>query len=286
MSAPVPPPPYPPAGPTGATAYGPPPAPAVPVRRPPTPWWAVVLAVLGVAVVVGLVGAGTTALVVQAGTREVTEQVDEQGVRTLRIVGVTGGANLVADPDADPGTITGQSRVTSTWQDAELTVSRDGDELLLQASCPDPRWPRRCDIGYDLRVDPDIDVVVDIVTGGLRAQGLAGDVDASVSAGGVLLEDMTSQRVEVDVTTGGAALGFSEAPRDVRVTTTTGGIGIGLPDDGDPWAVRTSVTVGGATVDVPTDDAAPRSIEASTTVGGIEIGPVDRVRLDDAGHSS
>lgn len=284
MSAPTPPPPYPPYQPPARPPVDVRPAPPVPSERPPTPWWAAVLAVLGVGLVLSLLVAGVSALLVESATREVSEQVDQDGVRTLRIVGVTGGANLVADPDAEPGTVTGRARVTSTWQDAELSTTRDGDELLLQASCPDAGWPRRCEIGYDLQVDPDVDVVVDIVTGGLRVQGLAGDVQASVSAGGVLLEDLTSRAVEVDVTTGGAAMSFAEAPDDVRVSTTTGGIGIGLPDDGEPWAVRTSVSVGGATVDVPTDDDATRSIEASTTVGGIQIGPADQGQWDETHH--
>ncbi|MFC3690414.1 hypothetical protein [Aquipuribacter hungaricus] len=255
----------PPQQPGGATAVAPPPG-----SRPPVPWWAGVLAVLGVLTVLGVVGAAVAGLVVEASTRDVTERVDETGVRTLRIEGVTGGVNLETE-DAPAGTVRGSTEVTTAFQEAELTTVRDGDELVLRATCPDTGWPRRCDVGYDLVVDPDLDVVVDIVTGGLRGSGLAGDVDVSVTAGGVLLEDTRSQDVGVDVTTGGIALSFVEPPREVRLTATTGGIDVGVPDDGTAYDMRTSVTVGEVGVSLPDDDDAERSISASTTVGGISI---------------
>ena len=257
--------------------YGPPPAPHPTGERPPTPWWAAVLAVLGVVVVVGLVATALTALVLEAATRTDEVAIQEQGVAEVRITGVTGGANIETDEDAD-GDVTGTARATTSWQEAEVTVERRGDVLLLDARCPDEGWPRRCEIGYDLVVDPDTDVVVDIVTGGLRADGLAGDVDVSVTAGGVLLTSLTSGTVVADVTTGGVVLSFDAPPDEVRVNAATGGIGIDVPDDGTAYDVRTSVSVGNASVGVPTEDGAARSIEASTRVGGIEIdaGPSSR----------
>lgn len=266
-------PPYGPPPRGGSTAYAPGPPP-VPTERPRVPWWAGVLAVLGVLTVLTVVLVAVGAVVVQAATRTVTEEVDEQGVRTLRIVGVTGGASISTDPDAD-GAVSGRARMTTSWQDAELTTTRDGDEMTLRVECPSQGWPRRCEVGYDLVVDPDVDLVVDIVTGGLEADGLAGDVTADVTAGGVIMRGLTSDRVEVDVTTGGVALEFEEAPDEVVATTTTGGVAIGLPEDGNPYAVETSVSVGGAEVTVPTDPSSPRSVTASTTVGGIDISPAD-----------
>ncbi len=262
--------PQPPVAPQGPdTPYGLRGAPT-PYARPPLPWWAAVLAVLGVLTVVGAVSAVVGALVVESATRTAQAAVEETGVQTLRIEGVTGGVKLQTD-GARPGTVSGTSRVTTSWQEAQVETVREGDELLLRVSCPDQGWPRRCEVGYDLLVDPDVDVVVDIVTGGLRANGLAGDVDVSVTAGGVLLEDTSSQDVRVDVTTGGVALGFVEPPGQVEVAATTGGVDIGVPEDGTSYDVRTSVTVGDAGVAVPRDDDAPRSIVASTTVGGISI---------------
>lgn len=273
----------PPQGPggSGASAATPPGPPGPPPARPPLPWWAAVLAVLGVLVVLSVVAAVVSGVVVQAATRTSSEQVDETGVRTLRIEGVTGGVSLETD-EAAAGTVSGVSRTTTSWQDAQVETVRDGDELLLRATCPDQGWPRRCEVAYDLQVDPDVDVVVDIVTGGMYGRGLQGDVDVSVSAGGVLLEETRSQQVRIDVTTGGVAMGFAEPPREVEVAATTGGVDIGVPSDGTAYAVRTSVTVGDDGVSVPVDDDAARSIVASTTVGGISIhtdvepGPADR----------
>ena len=253
--------------------------PLPPSQRPPVPWWASVLAVLGVLLVVGVLASVVAALVVQSATRTVREPVEETGVRTLRIEGVTGGVQLRTD-DAAAGTVSGSTRVTTSWQEAEVETVRDGDELVLRATCPEQGWPRRCEVAYDLQVDPDVDVVVDIVTGGLQARGLAGDVDVSVTAGGVLLEELTSQVVQVDVTTGGVAMDFAAPPREVGARATTGGIDIDLPSDGTAYAVRTSVSVGDAGVSVPVDDDANRSVVASTTVGGISIHTGDQAGWD------
>ena len=264
---------------SGLTAPGLMPPVPPPAQRPPVPWWAALLSVLGVLVVLGVLSTAVAAVVVESATRTVRVPVEETGVRTLRIEGVTGGVRLRTD-DAVAGTVSGTTRVTTSWQEAEVEAVRDGDELVLRATCPDQGWPRRCEVGHDLLVDPDVDVVVDIVTGGLQAQGLAGDVDVSVTAGGVLLEDLTSQVVRVDVTTGGVVMGFAVPPREVGVTATTGGIDIGLPADGAAYAVRTSVSVGDAGVSVPVDDDAGRSITASTTVGGIGIHTGDQAGQD------
>jgi hypothetical protein len=238
--------------------------------------------VLGVLVVAGAVAAVVGALVVEAATRSTSEAVDETGVRTLRIEGVTGGVSLETD-GAAAGTVVGTTRVTTSWQEADVDIVRDGDELLLRATCPDQGWPRRCEVGHDLLVDPDVEVVVDIVTGGLQATGLRGDVDVSVTAGGVLLQETTSQRVRVDVTTGGVGLEFLEPPREVEVAATTGGVDIGVPSDGTSYAVRTSVSVGDHRVTVPVDDDASRSIVASTTVGGISVHTDDQPGWDEQG---
>jgi hypothetical protein len=256
----------------GPPAYGPPPRPSVPVDRPPLPWWAGVLAVLGVTTVVLAVVAAVGITVLTAATRTTSLAVAEDGVREIRIVGVTGGANITTDEGAD-GAVSGTARVTTSWQDADVDVTREGDVLLLEADCPEQAWPRRCEVGYDLVVDPDTDVTVDIVTGGLRAAGIDGDVRASITAGGVLLTDSRSQDVEATVTTGGIGLEFLEPPRRVTATATTGGISVTLPDDGTAYDVRTAVSVGDAGVHVPTDSSARRSIEATTTVGGIDIHP-------------
>lgn len=250
-----------------------------PASRPPVPWWAAVLAVVGVLLVVAVVAAVVGVLVVQSATRTVRVPVAETGVRTLRIEGVTGGVDLSTD-GAAAGAVSGSTRVTTSWQDADVELVRDGDELVLRATCPDQGWPRRCEVGHDLLVDPDVDVVVDIVTGGLHGTGLAGDVDVSVTAGGVMLEETASQDVRVDVTTGGVALDFRSPPREVEVTATTGGIDIVVPADGTVYAVRTSVSVGDDGVAVPVDDDADRSLVASTTVGGISIRTADQPGFD------
>ncbi|MGJ7441931.1 hypothetical protein [Aquipuribacter sp. MA13-6] len=265
--------------------YGPPPGgygpvpdppPPVPTERPRTPWWAGLLAVLGVLAVVATLVGVTSALVYAAATRTSEVAVAETGVRELRLTGVAGGASVTTRTSSD-GEVMGTARLTTSWDEADVTVERQGDVLLLEADCDQQAWPRRCEVAFDLVVDPSTDVVVDMVTGGFEADGLSGDVAVDMVTGGVMLTAAASQQVDVQVTTGGVALDFAVAPRQVEVSTVTGGIAIGLPVDGQAYAVSTDVSVGGSDVSVPTDPSSSRSIEASTTVGGIEVrnGPVD-----------
>ncbi len=251
------------------------PPPPVPTERPRTPWWARLLAVLGVVAVVLTLVAVTSALVYAAATRTSEVAVDETGVRELRLTGVAGGASVTTRTAAD-GEVSGTARLTTSWDEADVTVERQGDVLLLEADCDQQAWPRRCDVDFDLVVDPGTDVVVDMVTGGFEADGLSGDVVVDMVTGGVMLTSVASPQVDVEVTTGGVALDFVTAPRQVQVSTVTGGIAIGLPLDGEAYAISTDVSVGDSNVSVPTDPSASRSIEASTTVGGIEVrnGPV------------
>ncbi len=275
-------PPLPP-GPPARPAYEPPPQAPRPVlptdprgmdrrtdARPPLPWWVVVLTVLGVLLVGAVLAVAVASALQQAATRTATTAVQETGVDEVRITGVTGGATITTD-GAAPGTVDGEARTTAAWQDAEVTVERQGDVLLLEASCPGGSWPRRCEVAYDLVVDPSTDVVVDIVTGGVRADSVSGDVDVDVTTGGVVLTESGSATVDVDVTSGGVALEFVEPPTDVRVATATGGIAIALPDDGESYAVQTAVSVGGSQVDVPTDPTSQRTVVATTSIGGIDV---------------
>lgn len=276
----------PPPGPV--PSKGPPPRP-VPVDRPRTPWWAGMLAVLGVLTVVVTVAAVVSGLVYLAATRTSEVAVDETGVRELRITGVTGSTSISTEPSPD-GEVSGTARLTTSWNEADVTVERQGDVLLLDADCDGQGWPRRCDIDYDLVVDPSTDVVVDMVTGGFQAEGLGGDVTVDMVTGGVMLTESSSQQVEVDVITGGVAVDFVSPPTLLRATTVTGGIAVGLPQDGETYAISTDVSVGGEDIRVPDDPSSSRSVEASTSVGGIEVryGPVDvtgsQRRWEDSGR--
>jgi hypothetical protein len=112
---------------------------------------------------------------------------------------------------------------------------------------------------------------VEIATGGLEARGLAGDVDVSISAGGVSLSDLRAERVRTSVTTGGVMLDFAEPPREVTAATSVGGVGVVVPDDGTAYDVRTTVSVGEASVGVATDADARNVLDLTTTVGGIDV---------------
>ncbi|MFC5380638.1 hypothetical protein [Aquipuribacter nitratireducens] len=247
-----------------------PPAPRPPQNRPRVPWWAWVLTVLGVLVVVVVVGVAAAAALVAAGTREQRQVVDAEGVRELHVVGDVAGVRL-RTAGAGDGEVLGDAVLTTSWVEGEVTVTREGDTLVLESECPSSGWPRRCDVGYDLVVDPEVDVDVDVATGGVDASGLAGDLTTSISAGGVSLRDATSQRVSASVTTGGVQLDFVAPPREVRVATSVGGVAVVVPDDGTAYDVSTGVSVGDAAVGITDEPGASRVLDLSATVGGIDV---------------
>lgn len=241
-----------------------------PDARPPVPWWAGVFAVIGVLVVVVSLVVATGAVVVAASTRSTGTDISAQGVERLHLVGPTGGASIETDPDMS-GRVTGTAVLTTSFREVEVDVEQDGDVLVLSAQCPRSAPFQRCEVSYELTVGPDVDLEVDIVTGGVEATGLGGEVDVTVTTGGVQLLDLTSRLVDVAVTTGGVDLVFDEAPTAVVASTTVGGVSVTVPDDGTTYDVLTSVSVGDAVVAIDTDRDARRSIEATTSVGGVSV---------------
>ncbi|WP_336923989.1 hypothetical protein [Aquipuribacter sp. SD81] len=256
-------------GPAAGPPTGPPSG-RPPAGRPPVPWWAAVLAVLGVLVVVALVAGVVGAAVLASGTRTVRGPVEATGVRQVVVQGATGGVRVRTD-GAAPGAVTGTSSLTTSWADGTVSATQDGGVLTLTVECPSQAWPRRCDVGYDLLVDPDVDLDVDLAAGGLEAEGVAGDVTASVGAGGVSLRRATSQTVDVAVSTGGASLDFAAPPRSVTASSSVGGLVVTLPDDGTAYDVTSRVSVGEAQVGVTDTPGADRVLDLTASVGGVDV---------------
>lgn len=166
----------------------------------------------------------------------------------------------------------------------EVAVEQRGDHLEIET-----RLPRNGDSGfldwlvgndsnaqvsYEIRVPRSTDVEVDTVNGKVRIAGVAGRVEANTTNGGIEMADLRGS-VQAGTTNGGIDVELSEVAdgRDMRLSTTNGGISLRLPRD-----VRASVdadtTNGG--IDIEGLDADVRSrgrrhVEADLNGGGPEI---------------
>lgn len=256
--------------PTTSTVTSPPSARTPTAVRPPTPWWALVLAVLSVLLVLGLLVAGVAAAAISLSTTVVREEVSADGVDELRIDVVTGGIDIRTDPSLGDR-VEVSARVTTTSQETVVAQESEGGVLTLGADCPEGGWIPRCEAAFDIAMGPDTDLVVDVVTGGVTGSGLAGEVRVDVVTGGVDLSGLESQVVAVEVVTGGVDLDFATAPSSVSAQAQVGGVTVQVPDDGTAYQVTSTSGVGGEDVRVPTSSSAERVIDVSTQVGGSEV---------------
>lgn len=151
-----------------------------------------------------------------------------------------------------------RSKAEDVMKRVEIEVEQRGSHLEI-----DTKLPRNGDSGfldwlvgndvnanvtYQIRVPRSTDVEVDTVNGKVRIEGVAGRVEANTTNGGIEMADLRGS-VHAGTTNGGIDVELTEVAdgRDMRLSTTNGGISLRLPQD-----VRASV-------------------DADTTNGGIDI---------------
>ncbi|MGW2251907.1 DUF4097 family beta strand repeat-containing protein [Kitasatospora sp. NPDC001660] len=130
-----------------------------------------------------------------------------------------------------------------------------------------------CGVGYDVQVPAGTKVRVDQESGGVRLTGLAADVDATVSSGGVEATGLTSQQVRLNAGSGGVRADFAAAPTKVEAKASTGGVRVKVPT-AQAYAVDAKAETGGVDVEIPSQPGATRSITAHTEAGGVTVSGV------------
>lgn len=177
-----------------------------------------------------------------------------------------------------------RSKAEEVMDAIDVVITRRGDHLEI-----DTRLPRGGDggfldwlvgnhananVSYKVTVPRDTDVEVDTVNGKVRVAGVSGRVEASTTNGGIEMVDLRGS-VSAGTTNGGIEVALSrvDAGRDMRFSTTNGGITLHLPRD-----VRASIdadtTNGGIDLDGIEADVhrrSRRSLEADLNGGGAEI---------------
>ncbi|WP_406199594.1 hypothetical protein OH807_17350 [Kitasatospora sp. NBC_01560] len=216
--------------------------------------------VLGAMAVTAAVLAGTSGCVWDDEERRDVAYGVTGPVRVLVVEAHTGGVTVRGGGDA--------VRVTEhqSFKDGEPRSShevRDGT-LTLAYDCDG------CAIGYEVEVPAGTKVRIGAGTGGVRLSGLAGEVEATVSTGGIEASGLTSPTALLRTGTGGIEADFAAAPVKVEARAGTGGVRVRVPA-GDAYAVDAGAETGGVEVTVPRQPGAPRSILARAEVGGVTV---------------
>ncbi|MFG2842375.1 DUF4097 family beta strand repeat-containing protein [Kitasatospora sp. NPDC048296] len=127
-----------------------------------------------------------------------------------------------------------------------------------------------CGIGYTVRVPAGTKVRVKEGNGGIKLSGLAAEVDADVTNGGVEAGGLTSPQVRLSAVNGGVRATFAGAPAKVEATTSNGGVNLKVPS-GETYTVDARATTGGTDVSIPSQPGAAHSITARAETGGVTV---------------
>jgi hypothetical protein len=245
--------------------------------------WLIVASVAGVSLLL----TGTiqvTSLIAHEVTTEVSE-IPATGVSRLDINNDAGPTRVVGVDGAE--TITVRARISNGLREPGHEVSRDGDTLVVEASCPiiGSQW---CAVDYTVEVPSDMDIDADTrgrltitdLTGELRLdadQGsvdlarVGGDITVSASQGSVDAVDLTATRVSAEANQGRLDLAFATSPNEIVAEANQGSVTILLPDEDVFYATQTEADQGSATSDIREDPTADRTITAESNQGSITI---------------
>ena len=146
-----------------------------------------------------------------------------------------------------------------------------------------------CDVSYTIAVPAGVAVRASAGGGGLRFEGIDGDIDASSSGGGIRVigarghlnldssgggvrgDDLHSSVVDVGSSGGGVRLSFTDPPTAVRVGSSGGGVTIEVPQ-GYAFNIDAHSSGGGVDVSgVAHDPGSSRTITADSSGGGVTI---------------
>ena len=94
------------------------------------------------------------------------------------------------------------------------------------------------------------EVTADVSSGDVEVSGTVDVLTLTAASGEITGTDLVAPTVSLEVSSGAIDLGFAEAPRDVRATSSSGSIDIVVPDDGTTYLVDASVTSGSREVTV------------------------------------
>lgn len=160
--------------------------------------------------------------------------------------------------------------VASDAGDARFHVVEAAERLEIHGECVDDSWWDECQVGFDVVVPDDVNLVVRTDNGHIGVDGAGADVELESGNGAIAAENLAASQARARTSNGRIALAFATAPADVEVRSGNGAVVVRVPE-GDAYDVETSTHNGAVDVDVDRDPAARRQIRATTDNGAIEI---------------
>lgn len=177
-------------------------------------------------------------------------------------VDVTGGS----------GPISVQETLTFSGSPPSTRHQVQGDSLTLDhGGCPGS-GVRICGVSYRVEVPTATTVRITTDNGTVDVRGLSGALSLNTGAGMVQASDLRSPTVDVRSGAGSVTLRFAAPPRDVRVRTTVGSVGVYLPG-GVAYTVDAHAAVGRSKISVAQQPDSTHRITAGSDVGEVTVAP-------------
>jgi Toastrack DUF4097 len=162
-------------------------------------------------------------------------------------------------------------RQTTHWLTYEPTPTRvvDGGVLRLDDGCGGWNF-FRCEADYQITVPRDLALEVDVDSGDIEVEGVAGGLSLHTDSGDVRGRELTGAQVKGTSDSGDVKLAFSTAPASVEANTDSGNVEVELPQA--PYAVDVDTDSGDTDVEgIVQYDLASRTIEAKSDSGDVTV---------------
>lgn len=204
----------------------------------------------------------------------------------LELINVNG--RITAEPATDDK-VTVEGRRTakgSTDEAAEENLAKleireevSGERVRVESRPPRMRGFGGHEIEWIIKVPKGIVVDLRTVNGGVRLNGLSGEVHAKTTNGGVKGTDLTATILEASSVNGGIEIDLAalDANGSIDIETVNGGVQLGLPSDSratiNARAVNGGVQVNGLDVEKqnPQNGESRRRLEGTLNGGGAKV---------------
>lgn len=217
---------------------------------------------------VAVMGAGAVALLAAcAPLRGQSTQVEER----VHLVEVTVDAGSVTLLSAPPGSRVQIRRTARAFPETRGFHHKVVNGILrVSARCGGAPG---CRVDHELRLPPEVAVVVQLQDGDVELTDVAGDVQVDVALGKVTGAGLRSGNIDVRTEGGGIDLIFAEAPHRLVANAAAGDVSLRVP--AGSYRCDLDQAAAGAT-DVTCDAAAPHTVAASTGVGKLRLRATQR----------
>ncbi|HEY0640351.1 MAG TPA: DUF4097 family beta strand repeat-containing protein [Pseudonocardiaceae bacterium] len=164
------------------------------------------------------------------------------------------------------------TRITEAGRrDPDYAETPNGDGDRLAADCPEGFLSSVCEVDYEVAVPAGLAVRIDTSSGDIRVNGVEGTLTVNTSSGSITAEEIRSDEVTLDSSSGGISLIFADEPTtSVKIDSSSGDVRVQLPSNGS-YNVNADSSSGDVNIGVNDDPNGSTPVDASTSSGNIDI---------------